>query len=337
TYGKSSRDFIVNENTLIELVDLSKQKIFDNAVVTNCIITVKKGISQENYDIKISKIEDLNIYFDKKVESKYFINENGIFDFQDNKINFLKNKNYKRLGEYAFISIGMVLNADENKIKGAFKKDELISLVKTEIHKKTYLEAKNIDKYTIKKIRYLEWDTKRVPSLIRRPTFVELYENDKLLINKIGEIKATFDAEHIYCDQTIRILILWKDLKNVQNNSINNSVTKYSEYKRDKLEGFSENISLKFILGILNSKLGNHLLNSIRGVGNIDINPEYIKNIPIVETSIASQQPIITLVNEILQHKATGAATTALEKELDVLVYGLYELSAGEIAIVEGA
>jgi hypothetical protein len=51
------------------------------------------------------------------------------------------------------------------------------------------------------------------------------------------------------------------------------------------------------------------------------------------------QRPIVDIVDRILAAKAADPAadTTALEREIDRIVYELYGLTEEEIAIVEGA
>ena len=175
----------------------------------------------------------------------------------------------KQLGEYCFISVGMVLNANEKLAKGEFKKEDLISEFESEIHNKPYIEGKNIDKYRINKIRFLEWDTERVPSKI---------------------IRAIYDDNKLFCDQTLRILVLWKDLKEVNNRSINSTITKYPLGTREELEENSKNISLKYLLAIINSKMGQFLLNTIRGANNKDINPDSLRLIPIPPADKTKQE-----------------------------------------------
>ena len=50
------------------------------------------------------------------------------------------------------------------------------------------------------------------------------------------------------------------------------------------------------------------------------------------------QKPFITIVDKILKAKEENAKTdtSQLEKQLDEMVYKLYELTEGEIKIVEG-
>ena len=64
---------------------------------------------------------------------------------------------------------------------------------------------------------------------------------------------------------------------------------------------------------------------------------ESIKIIPIPKLTMEQQQPIIALVDQILAFKKTNsnADTSALEREIDGLVYGLYGLTEEEIAVIE--
>ncbi|WP_407381401.1 Eco57I restriction-modification methylase domain-containing protein [Methanobrevibacter sp.] len=348
-YAKVSRKYILNEHNLIKMVDLSSQKIFKNATVSNCIPIISKG--KNTKDITIASISDelkINNVGKKSVDEIVANDKTFIFDLRiQEKLN-KDFSSFKRIGDYCFISKGMVLNADEKKAKGKFKKADLISDTESNIHIKKYIEGKNIDRYRINKIRYLEWGTRRVPSKISRPTFKELYHSKKVLVNKLGAIKAIYDDTQIFCDQTLRILVLWDDLRKVNNRSIKSSITRYANESRENLENNSKEIDLKYILLILNSKMGQYLLNEIRGINNKDINPEYLKDIPIPKISLETQQPFIELADKMLElNKTLADCKTPKEEKLlklqiaktdekiDQLVYELYELTDEEIAIIE--
>jgi len=220
----------------------------------------------------------------------------------------------------------MVLNADEKVAKGQFKKADLISNRKDEIHCEEYIEGKDIEKYRIKRVRYLEYGTKRCPGEVSRPTFQELYNRPKILTNKIGELMAICDLNHILCDQTNRICIRWIDLKGVKNKSIAGSIKKYSTMERKEMEALSEKVDIFYLLGVLNSRRANELLDNIRGIGNIDVNPEYIRNIPIPLAPKEIQEQIANLAKLILATKQANpqADTSAEETEIDELVNQLY-------------
>ncbi|EGK7475862.1 DNA modification methylase [Campylobacter lari] len=341
-YAKLSRDMITTKFNLYELTDLQDVKVFDNAVVINCIVFISKNKFQNN--ITISGIDEnlqIHAFLDKTRDNLVQDKKTLVFNTTSQERNVDRHRDLNVLGDFCYISIGMVLNADEKTAKGEFKKDDLISNTKDKIHCKEYIEAKDIEKYTIKRIRYLEYNTPRSPSKLRRPTFPQLYENEKILTNKIGNLKAIFDKNNIICDQTNRICILWRDLKGVKNKSISGSIKKFSRFSRDELEKLSLGMNLKYILGILNSKYSNILLDNIRGLGNIDINPEYLKNLPIPKINSKNEKlanELISLVDEILNLKEQDKNTNTKiqEDKINSIVYKLYNLSKEEIKIIEG-
>jgi hypothetical protein len=100
-------------------------------------------------------------------------------------------------------------------------------------------------------------------------------------------------------------------------------------------------VSLKYILALLNSKL----INFYHRFKFLDIEKntfqkiliQNCKLIPIKELSPEQQQPFIELVDKILASKACTPPleTSALERDIDLLVYRLYDLTAEEINIIE--
>ena len=94
------------------------------------------------------------------------------------------------------------------------------------------------------------------------------------------------------------------------------------------------------MLALFNSKLINWIyLNEL--VTNIDSTPQ-LKNSDLYKFPIATsknQQPFIEKVDQILALKQDNpeADTTTLEKEIDAMVYALYDLTEEEINIVENS
>jgi hypothetical protein len=103
----------------------------------------------------------------------------------------------------------------------------------------------------------------------------------------------------------------------------------------------SEKISIKYLLGLLNSNLLKFYFGFI-GVmtagGAYTLKHATIQQLPIPVVSPDKQQPIISLVDKILSVKAKNpqADTAGLENDIDALVYELYDLTDEEIAIIEG-
>jgi hypothetical protein len=60
-----------------------------------------------------------------------------------------------------------------------------------------------------------------------------------------------------------------------------------------------------------------------------------MKNYPIPQLSPESQQPFIDLVDKILSGKKSGEDTQALEAEIDLRVYKLYELTHADVLVID--
>jgi len=134
---------------------------------------------------------------------------------------------------------------------------------------------------------------------------------DKIFLRQTSsDIKAMLDTEKYYCQNSAFLV-------------------------------FSETIDLKFLLGLLNSKLIDFYYknnNPQEGKVFAEIKPSVIKSIPLPEYSDKQQKSIINLVDKILSAKKENSAadTSDWEREIDLLVYSLYGLSEEEIDVVEG-
>lgn len=95
--------------------------------------------------------------------------------------------------------------------------------------------------------------------------------------------------------------------------------------------------SLKVLLAILNSKLVNYIFRT--KFLNLAIKAEYLKQLPFPAESKETSERLTHLVEGILSAKQEdgNADTSALEAEIDNIVFDLYGLTAEERALVEGA
>ena len=336
-YAKVLRKMIVTLFDMFEIVDLNGTKIFENATVSNCIPFIKKSQGCKTVISHIDK--QMSIYHSFVKEYKDLIQDknNYVWNLTQEERIGSRHPTFNMLGDYCYISYGLRLNSDEKKAKGEFVKADLLSETEDSIHCRKLIEGKDIEKYHIKRFHFVEWNTSRCPAKLVRPTFQEFYNHPKIFCNYLGELACTIDFENYYIHTHLLTgVVLWKDLKGVNNKSIQSSVKKFSRYNRDEMERLSEEVDLRFLLGIMNSTYATVLLRDLRG-GDYHIYPEHIRNIPIAPATKEQQQPIINLVETILtaKHDNPNADTSLEEHQIDLLVYHLYGLTYDEVLIVD--
>lgn len=325
TYAKKARELATTSCDLVEIVDLNDVKIFDTATVQNCIPIIRK----KNYSGKtiISRMQNGTIVkqFTKALDQLVIDKKSYMWNLLETEKKKADRGTGHLLGDYCYLSVGMVVNADEKTAKGEFKKEDLISDIEDGTPRKPYLEAKDIDTCRIRRVRYLEYGTERSPARLRRPTFPELYNRPKLMFNCLGELKGTIDENGEFLhNHSIVACILWKDFHNVSNKSINSSIKKFSSLSRREMEILSESMSLYCLLGIMISSKGREYLD-INRAGDYHIYPEHLRSIPIPELDKTEKEAVEAIVKEIIRINKTQTESTAdLEDNLNDLVERAY-------------
>ncbi len=102
--------------------------------------------------------------------------------------------------------------------------------------------------------------------------------------------------------------------------------------------------NLKYLCAVMNSKIGYKQLYDLApktGTGDVIVSVQALEPLlipPLIPENSQSVSKIVILVDQILASKRTDPQTdtTALEREIDWLVYQLYGLTEEEIAVVEG-
>lgn len=330
-YAQKLREMILTKFHLFELVDLNGTKIFNNATVSNCIPFIKRTKGESTTISNIDEKLHITPSFTKSYNDLIQDEKTYIWNVSNENRDSNRHSDMLTLGDLCYISKGMVLYSED----GLFTNEELISNTPDSIHCRPYLEAKDMDSYAINNIRYIEYDTHRVPDMVSRPTFRELYDRPKLMFNCLGKMKVMIDySNQIVCQQGIRVALLWHDLQGVENRSILTSIKRYSRLNRSEMEKISTSFNMYYLLGILNSKYAVQLLTNIRG-GDYHIVPEHIRNIPIASATEDIQNKVAEIVLKIIELKESHQNTSILEAEIDEIVYGIYGLTDTEIRIIE--
>ncbi len=106
-------------------------------------------------------------------------------------------------------------------------------------------------------------------------------------------------------------------------------------HSTNSLTPLGKEVNLLFFLGLINSKAFNYYCDYFSYTNHITVSG--IKQVPIPNSSQDQQNNISDMVNKILQEKNANvnADISAMEHEIDKLVYQLYNLTPEEIAIIE--
>jgi len=303
-FADKSKKFIFKDYNLKKIDFFKDVEVFKGVGVESVILIVENN----SYIGKTTRILH-NGSFDNIIKLKSSNDIEKMFRISE-EIDFVdKFENTELLGNILYISKGMVLNADEKKFKGEFKKDDLISENKTSVNIKPYIEARDIERYKINRIRYLEWNTSRVPSKVSRPTFLELYSSPKLIRGNTTE--GIYDNNGMMFNHGIYGFVPFNSLNGVSNRSIENSIRKWTSKTRKELEEISLDFDIQYILSILNSKFAKFYLNTIRR-HRIEyyFYPDDFKRLPIKKITLNEQESfaekalnILKLNNEFINEK----------------------------------
>lgn len=177
----------------------------------------------------------------------------------------------------------------------------------TEFHRKL-LYGKNVSKYFIEwggeYLKYGEW--------LHRPRPSYIFDNEKILVQRIRNPQLKQ-----------RLVCAFDDQKFINGTGMSNILLK--ENVKD--------LSLKYILAILNSKLINYWFSYY--FNDVNIKPEQLRKIPIVKCSTSVQKIFENLISEIDLLIVNKLEINETANQIDLMVYKLYELSYAEVLVVD--
>lgn len=289
--SEKSKDYIF-ENFSFKQLDFFKNiKIFEDASVDNLILTISNSKS---------KVLCNRVLHDGSFNNIIVLDDNdNIFKIEQEFPFKSKFSNTILLDHICYISEGLNPNSDEEKAKGEFTRDDVVSLVKNKINCKEYVEGKCLKRYRVKYVQYLEWGTERVPNKIRRDTFKELYEFPKIIRGK--STGAIYDDKQLLCNNSCLVLVQYHYLKGINNKSIISNVKRTTK-PREELEANSKKFDINYILAILNSNFSFSYLNSIkRSNKKNDFSSDSLKNLPIKFIDLEKQNELSELSKKMTQ------------------------------------
>jgi len=339
-YAKSSQNWFL-KNAVVERLDFFKGfMIFEEANVGSVIPFIEKNTpDRKNIPTRIlhlNNFESVKILSNQsqpQVDHRLFHPEST-----DNFISL----DGILLTNLVYVSVGMVVHANEHGSQGSFGLEDLVSEVRDELHPIPFSEGKNLERWLPAQHRWLEWNTQRAPSLFRRPTFPQLYlVPEKLIASDISSaanaLKVSYDNKQLFHNHSAWSFVPWHSLQGVQNRSLQKTARYTDEKpradlpKREELEELSRQYGVKYLLAVMNSSTAREFLTRIRR-SNIHLYPDDWKQLPIPHATPAQQAEIAALVEQVLAAKAAGEPTATLEADIDALVAVRYGLTPAEVA-----
>ena len=289
----------------------------------NIVLRVNRYKEREQTKIRL---HFSNADFDTRSGKEFLIDQRAFGELKDSRLETnplvfdslkVKEKIWQdtvRFDQICLVAYGARLNHRSKKLG----KDHYISQTPI-LGSKRFCEGKNIERYTFSQAGWLNY----TPSEHYNPMFPELFENKKLMFINIvkDRLRFAYDDKSFYNSHTVVNCVRLDLLSGASHITARRAV-------RNADSKLAEQYNYKFLLGILNSGFTNWYFRTFLSEG-LHFYPNDAKELPIPNVVSEQQTPIVQLVDQILTAKAANphADTAALEKEVDQLVYVLYDLT----------
>jgi adenine-specific DNA-methyltransferase len=317
-HSEPLRNYILS-NTNIKKLVLFYFSVFKGASVDTCIIILEKDKQEENnFEFFISNKTDEINFIRNISQSSFSSNEKLYFNVS------LSEKNDILVDKLFENSFPLKEVCDAYFGIQTFDRTKFVSDINIDENYRPIIDGTNIEPYFLKEaIEYVNF----IPKAIKSGGKEFIYLKNRICVRQIGKTPiATFVKSGIFTLNTI-----------------------YNIYVRD-----NQKAELYFLLGIINSKL----LKFYWVNKNYDhketfpkVKKESLLNIPIKiinKENKAKHDKLVQLVEQMLQSKQQlqtekieknknylEQKCTNLDKQIDNLVYELYDLTEDEIKIIE--
>ncbi|MEM3715382.1 MAG: N-6 DNA methylase, partial [Nitrososphaeria archaeon] len=292
-YAEKLRRLILTDEkigcAIEQIVDLSQFKIFQHAEVRNIIVVLRKERNAEKRNQNVVKILT-------PTEDPNEINEiRGVISHIPQRIFLETPENMIRLGlnektmpiiekvkksSVPFSKIFVASWGARGVPVSVFHLDKPINNLC-----KKMVKGENIRRYMLTyEGKWFLYDR----SKLYRPSFPELFENEKILINKVTGptgLIGTFDDERYYTDDSVCCCVPKYLLKNVDKNVL----MKHKLYISDEEIEISRQYSPKYVLAIINSKLMNFYFSILLGY-ELNVYPESLEQLPIYKIDFSNKK-----------------------------------------------
>jgi len=354
SYGENLRKYFTGFR-INEIVDFTDVHVFE-ALVASCIFSISRNKVADN-KIRIAFANDTLTDFSDVAtfvdQNKFYLSQNGLSE----KIWQLENETNLALkekiesGSITLLNTGTVkifrgvttgynpaFIIDDEKRKELLKEDKANKSII-----KPMLQGRNIRKWVYNKTSDFLIFTRKGIDIKEFPSIKKHLNNFKQQLEPgVGRKPGSYNWYEIqdntaYYPEFEKEKIIWGLTSDKWTFAYDN------EKNFLPSNGYiltSSVIPIKYLMALLNSKLMEFYFGYI-GImtagGAFTLKYETVIEFPVKNISLSDQKPFITLVDKILSAKEKNheADTSKLEKQLDEIVYKLYELTEEEIKTIE--
>ena len=356
-YGIRSRRFLLLNSRVESIADIRTVRVFGQVPVITIVPVVVKDPPQARDEIQIfvpdpnsTRYEVSAFVFSHSVPQKVLLEQHESMwrlDLSAHRHKLLRKIDTAsiKLGDLCYVNYGAQMSS---KKKGLFGKNHVFRRDRSDNNCKPVISGKELYRWSIRwDGRYVDWSYAPV---MYGPRWPDFFETPKIMIRDITgtyRVEATYDVNGFYCDHTILCAHRYCDVL-------------ASKVPAGVDKELSRPYSPLFLAGLVASKLVSfyyYLVLTGEGVrtgGGFHTYPHSIRNFPVPAFDLrdklhqARHDKMVSLVQRMLDlHKRLQTAKTdqernvlerqiaATDREIDALVYELYELTEEEIAIVE--
>ncbi|MHB1035207.1 MAG: Eco57I restriction-modification methylase domain-containing protein [Pirellulales bacterium] len=335
---RSLRGYLLKNTHLREVADLSSIRVFEGAIVKNCILTcdrAKQGDAMVG--IRLPRTPDDLFAGAVRQWPQSKVKSNPGLSLKAELLSPVRDL-CDRLGSRSWILKDLCYSTfglrSCAKGKGQGGKERLVTSNPKAKRARLYLEGRDISRYAMCPTgRFISY----LPEEMYSPRCPELFEGPKIVSRTMlsrPSLVATYDDRGFYVEQSLACVIPQGVLTEMQPKA---------------------DLPLKFILGVLNSSVerfyfASYVIDQSLGGGLIHATPGSHDKLIVPKSAGDGVERMVSFVDSMLAlHEHLAAAKSAARKALiqrqidatdakiDRLVYDLYGLTAEEIAIIEQA
>jgi len=276
-YGQQLRLFFLKNTIIKSIADLSRYKIFPDAVVRNIIPVFEKKITESDYAINvITQNEDPN-----KIQAvRGTVKSVDASQFRDTYENMFRidltpelHSIQKKIDSKT-IKFGKIFAASWGARGVPVEKFHLDSPINK--HCKKMVKGGNIERYGLAySEKWLLYDVKK----LYRPSMPDFFENDKVIFQKVtGEhgLIGVFDNQKYYTDDSLICCIPKYRFEGYDENKLH----KHKIYTtKDEIDS-SKNYNILYVLAVMNSQANGFYFSKFVGYA-LNVYPENIEYLPI--------------------------------------------------------